>query len=242
MSENCSAQKPSLDRLYISSPCSVPWDSMSGDSTKRLCGGCSKNVFNISDMTKTEVDSFLAKNGYSQCMTFFRRTDGTIMTDNCPRVLRKLRDRCRIAVRVAAGAIAVLLSLPVFAQNAMAKRVHQVIDSKTGVSAPVSADQISGGGTAGFYSSKTGTDKGAISPLPRIDKGLVRLRAVQTIYMDTKANELYHKGKAAETSGKATLAEFYYERAIDSFKQSKVKGDAKFLQEMETALKKLTTK
>ncbi len=101
-----------LDNLVIASPCSVPWDAMKGDNRKRLCSGCSNFVHNISDMTKSEAEDFLAENGTSECMIFYRRQDGTIMTDDCPVALRKLRDSYRWTVRTAAAVFSFLLSLP----------------------------------------------------------------------------------------------------------------------------------
>ncbi len=105
-------QKSVLDNLYLAAPCSVPWESMIGDNSKRSCTGCSKNVYNISDMTRTEAEAFLLANGTTECMKFYRRTDGTIMTDNCPRALRKLRDQCKFAAKIAVGLVAFFVSLP----------------------------------------------------------------------------------------------------------------------------------
>lgn len=107
-----STKESLLDQICIASPCSVPWDSMTGDSTKRLCSGCSRNVFNVSDMTRNEAENFLEMNGFSHCMMLYRRPDGTIMTDNCPRVLRKMRDRCKMVARCVASAAVFLFSLP----------------------------------------------------------------------------------------------------------------------------------
>ena len=101
-----------LDHLYLASPCSVSWESMVGSERQRNCGGCSRTVFNISDMTRREAEAFLLENGSSQCMKFYRRTDGTIMTDNCPRALRKIRDNCKVAARIAVGLVAFMVSLP----------------------------------------------------------------------------------------------------------------------------------
>lgn len=101
-----------LDSLVIASPCSVPWDAMQGDDRKRLCCGCSKNVFNISDMSKKEAQSFLLENGTTQCMIFRRRFDGTIITDDCPVGLRKIRNACRAVYRAAASFVVLLLAAP----------------------------------------------------------------------------------------------------------------------------------
>lgn len=112
-----------LDNLVIASPCSIPWNAMTGGDRKRLCGGCSRYVHNISDMTRREAEAFLQANGTTHCMIFYRRFDGTIMTDDCPVGLRKIRDACRLAARVAAGFLAMLLALPsAFAQQAPANQ------------------------------------------------------------------------------------------------------------------------
>jgi len=94
----------------IAAPCSIPWESMEGDERQRNCSGCSRIVYNISDMTRTEAEDFLRANGTSQCMRFFRRQDGTIMTDDCPRALRKIRDRWMKFTRTASSFVALFLS------------------------------------------------------------------------------------------------------------------------------------
>ena len=101
-----------LDNLVIASPCTVKWDEMTGDDRKRLCNGCSKFVHNISDMTKREAEEFLEVNGTEHCMIFYRRFDGTILTDDCPVGLRKIRDAWRFATKIAAGVLTMLISLP----------------------------------------------------------------------------------------------------------------------------------
>ncbi len=112
------AESDLLDNLYIAAPCSVSWESMTGDDRARACSMCSRNVYNLSDMTKKEAVEFLEENGVSQCLTFYRREDGTIMTDDCPVALRKLRDQCKLAMRMVAVTVAFLLSpLGCFAQK-----------------------------------------------------------------------------------------------------------------------------
>lgn len=99
-----------LSRLYIAAPCDVSWDSMTGDDRVRSCADCKKNVYNISDMTKNEAEAFLNENGTSICATFYKRPDGTILTDDCPVGLRKIRDAWKRTRRVAALFLGSLLS------------------------------------------------------------------------------------------------------------------------------------
>lgn len=105
-------QKSILDNLYLAAPCSVPWDAMVGDERQRDCSGCSRTVYNISEMSRRDAERFLLEKGTSECMRFYRRQDGTIMTDDCPRALRKLRDRCKMATKIAVSMVAFMVSLP----------------------------------------------------------------------------------------------------------------------------------
>ena len=66
---------------------------MDGDDRERFCMQCSKTVFNISDLSKKEANQFLIeKVGVDTCVKFYRRQDGTIKTDNCPKIIRPLRN------------------------------------------------------------------------------------------------------------------------------------------------------
>jgi hypothetical protein len=101
-----------LDNLIIAAPCQVPWASMEGSDRVRDCSQCSRQVYNISDMSRREAEAFLAEHTDSHCATFYRRADGTIITDDCPVGLRKLRDRYRALVRIAGSIIAFVVAVP----------------------------------------------------------------------------------------------------------------------------------
>ena len=83
-----------LDNLEIARPCNASWDEMNGSEKERFCQSCQMSVFNISDMTRIEAEKFLSERRPSArvCTKFYRRADGTILTDNCPKSLRKARD------------------------------------------------------------------------------------------------------------------------------------------------------
>ena len=68
----------------IESPCSVDWESMSGDDRIRLCGKCDIEVVNTILLSDAEVRHALERvqNGERLCMRFFRRADGTFITGN----------------------------------------------------------------------------------------------------------------------------------------------------------------
>jgi hypothetical protein len=102
---------PMLDRLYIASPCAVPWESMTGDDRSRFCGECNKSVYNLSAMSRTEAEGFLQA-AESPCVRFFQRTDGTILTSDCPvGVQRKVRRRWVAAMLTTAATVAASVGL-----------------------------------------------------------------------------------------------------------------------------------
>ena len=73
-----------LDNVKIASPCSQDWNAMIGTDRKRFCGDCKLNVYNLSDMTKTEAENLLANSEGRLCVRFYRREDGTVLTKDCP--------------------------------------------------------------------------------------------------------------------------------------------------------------
>jgi hypothetical protein len=61
---------------------------MIDDERTRLCGGCSNNVYNLSAMSQSEAESFLQNATELPYLKFYRRHNGTIMFDNCPKDLK----------------------------------------------------------------------------------------------------------------------------------------------------------
>ncbi len=99
-----------LDEVVIAAPCPISWDNMNGDDRVRHCSGCNKNVYNIADMTDAEANEFFEKNGSTECIRIFRRTDGKMMTDNCPKGLRLVRNRIMTGIKLGAGIAAAIFA------------------------------------------------------------------------------------------------------------------------------------
>ncbi len=99
-----------LDQIKVASPCPVSWDAMTGDDTTRFCSECSLHVHNLSAMSRDEAESFLQNHRHDErlCATFYRRADGTILTQDCPVGLAAIRAKAR---RAAGRAIAALFTL-----------------------------------------------------------------------------------------------------------------------------------
>src|ERR1044072_7537220 len=82
-----------LDNVKVAAPCPANWEEMIGSEEVRFCRHCSLNVYNLSGMSKQEAESLIASTEGRLCVRFYRRADGTILTDNCPVGLRAIRRR-----------------------------------------------------------------------------------------------------------------------------------------------------
>jgi len=101
-----------LKHVRVASPCKADWDQMIGTDRVRFCGQCSLNVYNLSAMTRDEAESLIAANEGRLCVRFYRRGDGSIITQDCPVGLRAVRQRISYVTKaVASAALAILASL-----------------------------------------------------------------------------------------------------------------------------------
>jgi hypothetical protein len=95
---------PLLENVAIAAPCTASWDDMTGDDRVRFCGSCEKNVYNLSAMSRDEGEALLAARDGQMCIRLYKRTDGTVLTSDCP-VGVKRRRRRRAVAGVAGGAL-----------------------------------------------------------------------------------------------------------------------------------------
>jgi len=105
-----------LSNIRIASPCPADWEKMVGDERVRHCAECNLNVYNLSAMTERQVHQLIEDSrGKRLCTRFYRRADGTILTQDCPWSLRALKRR---ASRIAAAMLAAMMSIGVaFGKN-----------------------------------------------------------------------------------------------------------------------------
>jgi hypothetical protein len=95
-----------LNNIKIASPCSADWNAMIGDNRKRFCGDCKLNVYNLSDMSKADAENFLLASEGRVCVRFFRRTDGTVLTQDCPVGWAKVKHKISRTATAAFGLFA----------------------------------------------------------------------------------------------------------------------------------------
>ena len=101
-----------LDRISVAKPCSASWGEMTGDERSRLCAGCERHVYNISALTQKETRDLIASHeGKRLCIRLFKRTDGTVITSDCPRGLAAYRRRVATFATAAFASILGLFSI-----------------------------------------------------------------------------------------------------------------------------------
>jgi hypothetical protein len=100
-----------LRNIRVASPCPAEWANMVGDERVRHCSECNLNVYNLSAMTESQIQELFADSGGKRlCTRFYRRADGTILTQDCPWSLRALT---RKVSRLAAALLTAIMGATV---------------------------------------------------------------------------------------------------------------------------------
>jgi hypothetical protein len=73
-----------LANVRIASPCNARWADMDGNERSRFCRSCTKQVYNLSEMTAQEAADLIRARGGKLCARFYQRADGTMLTADCP--------------------------------------------------------------------------------------------------------------------------------------------------------------
>jgi hypothetical protein len=94
-----------LDNIRVASPCNADWDGMFGNDRARFCGQCNLNVYNLSSMTREEAELLIGRTEGRLCVRYFRRADGSVMTQDCPVGLRAFRRRMSYVARAVSSAV-----------------------------------------------------------------------------------------------------------------------------------------
>jgi hypothetical protein len=100
-----SPQSIDLETISIAAPCEVPWESMRGDHRVRFCNDCKLNVYNLSGMARHEAETLLNETEGRVCVRMLKRSDGTVVSEDCSTRLRAVG---RSWGRLVSGAAALL--------------------------------------------------------------------------------------------------------------------------------------
>lgn len=98
-----------LKNVRIASPCPANWDEMYGDERRRFCGECKLNVYNLSGMTSYDAENLLRNSEGRLCVRFYQRSDGTILTQDCPVGWAKIKQRVSVFATAAVSLVCTLL-------------------------------------------------------------------------------------------------------------------------------------
>jgi hypothetical protein len=99
-----------LNNIRIASPCTANWDTMYGNERKRFCGDCKLNVYNLSGMSRQDAENLIENSEGRLCVRFYRRADGSVITQNCPVGWAKVKQRARVFATAAFSMIVGVLS------------------------------------------------------------------------------------------------------------------------------------
>ncbi len=98
-----------FDRIRVARPCNSNWDLMPGDDRKRHCSNCSKDVYNVEGLARSEAIALVNSGEGRVCMRLYRRSDGTVVTSDCAGSRAVVgRSRRRVFAAAAAAALSVV--------------------------------------------------------------------------------------------------------------------------------------
>lgn len=122
-----------LRRMRVASPCPARWEEMIGDDRTRHCSECNLNVYNFSAMTEREIKRVVSANSGRLCARFYRRADGTMLTQDCPRGLRAVGRRIS---RITAAAVSALMSVGFATAAPKSQQHHEQQQAESHANAP----------------------------------------------------------------------------------------------------------
>jgi len=118
-----------LADVQVASPCRASWEEMAGTERVRFCQECRRNVYNLSAMSRSEAEDLVRQRETRRlCIRFYRRTDGTMLTADCPVGVRRIRRAALRSWGVLLGSLTAVLALflALSERRTSAGRIHRV--------------------------------------------------------------------------------------------------------------------
>jgi hypothetical protein len=81
---------------------------MRGDERVRFCESCKLHVYNLSAMTQPEAEELVRRSEGRLCIRCYQRSDGTVLTQDCPVGLAAVRRKLRRGLLAVAASFAVV--------------------------------------------------------------------------------------------------------------------------------------
>lgn len=114
LAEMRSTKRRLLGPVRIASACTESWAEMYGDDCVRHCGLCKKKVYDVSAMTLSEAEDFVEEHRGG----FHQRSDGKILTADCPSGSKRKARRLHMIGAAVATALAALLGVDALVRSA----------------------------------------------------------------------------------------------------------------------------
>ncbi|HEY9732836.1 MAG TPA: hypothetical protein V6C89_13040 [Drouetiella sp.] len=204
-----------VHRISIAAPCSVKWDAMTGDEQTRFCNQCDKHVYNISSMSESEVEQLFVTAAAVPCIKLFRRLDGTIIFDNCPVGLRKLRDQIRTTAKFLNATVATIVACVAASVAAFAKDECKPVASGVRIDWTLSEN----GHTEPTFDKPEPVKQLAQLGIPDTNVFNLIRRSMPPVY-GLSVNNAFGKALKLADSGKMTLAEIEFQKALGEAERS----------------------
>jgi len=85
---------------------------MLGNDQVRFCQECKLNVYNLSGMSREQAEDIIRAKEGNLCVRFYRRSDGTVLTQNCPVGIKAIKQKvARTATAIISATIAFFTGL-----------------------------------------------------------------------------------------------------------------------------------
>jgi hypothetical protein len=97
----------------------------------RYCTSCRQNVYNLSAMSRNEAEALIIQKEGRLCVRFFRRADGTVLTQDCPVGMRAWRRRIRTIVTLAAGLLLMAFGLTAHSAQSRGNSITRIEPIRT---------------------------------------------------------------------------------------------------------------
>jgi hypothetical protein len=98
------AKKSLLDSIDVPAPCPQKWDEMIGGEKTRFCASCEKDIYNLSDMTRSEAKKLIFQSKEKVCIRLEKDADGKVQT--LKKQLHKITRQAPIAAGVLSASLA----------------------------------------------------------------------------------------------------------------------------------------
>ena len=119
-------KKNLLDKIDVKNPCSESWDEMSGNDQIRFCSHCSKDVYDLSTITRVKAEKLVRESNGRLCVKYIKDDRGKVIT--APPRLTQIRRQVTVAASVLAASLT--FSTLSYAQGAPTQSGNKVSHDK----------------------------------------------------------------------------------------------------------------